>query len=295
MFASLRQQYAQLITSGAQLLLLLVGAQFHSATVWLWCLSAMALVSVAAWYSALQRWRAISGTPTSKIASAAQGYVELLGKGRNLDDAPVLSELTALPCLWYRYKIERKNHKNEWHTESSGESDMPFLLDDGSAACIVDPAGAEIITQNCDTWVKNDYRYTEWKLLNIDTLYAIGEFRTAGGSTEARTHREEIRAILAEWKQDMPELHRCFDLNQDGELDMNEWELARRAAKREAEKRLAQARSAPDQHYLLRPGDGRLYLISNLSPAKLARRYAIWAWLHLLIFIGALAAISWLL
>ena len=93
----------------------------------------------------------------------------------------------------------------------------------------------------------------------------------------------------------MPELHARFDLNKDGSLDLQEWALARNAAKRVAEKRITQARLAPDTHYLLRPQDGRLFLISNLAPDKLARRYALWTWLHLTIFFGALAGVIWVL
>lgn len=295
MFTSLRKQYAQLVTSGSQLLLLAVGAHFGSAQAWLWCLGVMATISLFAWFSALSRWRTINGTPTSRVASAAQGYVELIGSGKYFDGTPVISKLSQLPCLWYRYEIERKNNKNEWHTESSGESDTPFVLDDGSAACVVDPTGAEIVTSNKDRWVKGDYRYTEWRLINIDPVYAIGEFKTLGGSTDTRQTSDEIKAVLAEWKQDMPALHARFDLNKDGVLDMQEWGLARSAAKREAEKRLAQARSAPDTHYLVRPDNGRLFLISNLLPKQLARRYTLWTWAHLHIFIGALGGAIWVL
>jgi hypothetical protein len=292
---SLRRQYAQLITSGAQLLLLAVGIHLHNATAWLWCFGIMALISLLAWFSALHRLRTINGTPTSKIASAAQGYVELIGKGKYFDGTPIISQLSQLPCLWYRYKIERKNRKNEWRTESSGESDAPFLLDDGSAACVVDPTGAEIITSNKDTWTKGEYRYTEWTLRNIDRIYAIGEFKTIGGSTDERRHSDEIKTVLAEWKLNMPELHSRFDLNNNGTLDMREWGLARNAAKREAEKRLTEARSAPDTHYLVRPDNGRLFLISNLTPDKLARRYAILTWANLVIFFGALGGVIWVL
>jgi len=295
LFRSLRRNYAQLITSGSQLLLLVVGIHFRTQQAWLWCLAIMALISLFAWLAALHRLRTINGTPTSKIASAAQGYVELIGTGKNAGETPVISTLSLLPCLWYRYKIECKNSDNEWQTESSGESEFPFLLFDGSAACVVDPSGAEIITAHKETWTKDKYRYTEWKLLGIDTIYAIGEFKTIGGSTNSEKINDMVKAVLAEWKENMPELLARFDLNNDGELDMQEWALARNAARREAEKRLTQARSEPDTNYLMRPDDGRLFLISNLSPDKLARRYSIWTWAHLAIFFGALAGMAWVL
>jgi hypothetical protein len=294
-FVLLKRQYGQFITSGAQLLLLLIGARFQSHKAWLWCLALMALISLFAWLSALYRFRTIKDTPTSRIASAAQGYVELIGTGKNLEDTPIISTLSYLPCLWYRYTVEQKNAKNEWTTHSSGESESPFLLYDGSATCVVDPTGAEIITTNKDEWTKGDFRYTEWKLLNIDAIYAIGEFKTFGGSTSTSQTSDEIKAVLAEWKENMPNLLARFDLDKNGTLDMQEWALARSAARREAEKRVAQARAEPDTNYLVRPDNGRLFLLSNLPPDKLARRYFLWTWAHLVILFGALGGIAFVL
>ena len=293
MLNSLRQQYAQLITSGGQLVLLFAGFQLESREGWAWVLSGMALISAFAWYSALHRYRTISGTPTSRVASAAQGYVELVGTGQAHGD-PILGKYSQLPCLWYRYKVERKNHKNEWQTESTGQSESPFCLDDGSGSCVIDPRGAEIVTRHKDTWQVADHRYTEWKLIRNDPLYALGEFRTVGGSNNAVTRNDLIKQVIAEWKTDHADLLRRFDLDGNGHLDLNEWMLARQAAKREADKLLAAARAEPDVHVLRLPQDGRLFLLGNLSPEKLARRYALWTWLHLAIFFGALGGIAWI-
>ncbi|MDH2915544.1 MAG: hypothetical protein PXX77_01575 [Gallionella sp.] len=294
MLTSLRHQYTQLITSGGQLLLLFAGFQLESSLAWYWCLGIMAVVSLFAWFSVLHRLRLINGTPTSRIASAAQGYVELLGDAVP-HGSPILGKYSNLPCLWYRYKVERKNHKNEWHTESTGESDAPFLIDDGTASCVVDPQGAEIISQHEDTWQVADRRYTEWKILERDEVYALGEFKTAGGSTTPLTQNDLVIQVLNEWKMDNENLLKRFDLNNNGVLDLNEWMLARQAAKREANKRLAKARAEPDIHFMLKPRDGRLFLLSNLSPEQLSGRYALWTWLHLAIFFGALLGIVWLM
>lgn len=294
MLVRLRREYAQLVTSGAQLLLLFVGFQLESRAGWLGVLSVMALFSFFAWMSALHRLRAIRGTPTSRVASAAQGYIELVGRGMTIANAPLISKLRMLPCLWYRYKVEKRSDKNQWKTIDSGESYAPFLLRDGSGDCIVAPKNAEIITKHRDQWVEGDLRHTEWKLIQNDSIYVIGEFRTRSGAVEFNS-RAELNALLAEWKQDMPALHARFDLDNNGVLDMREWMLARQAAKREVARKLLDARAQPDVHLIGPPRDGKLFLVSNLTPEKLSRRYLLWSWAHLAIFFGALVGIARLL
>ncbi len=294
MLVRLRRQYAQLVTSGAQLLLLFVALQLESRDGWLACLSLIALISFFAWLSALYRLRAVRDTPTSKIASAAQGYVELIGRGKPFGDTPLVSKLRLLPCLWYRYQIERRNSEKNWHTEDSGETRDSFVLRDDSGDCVIDPEQAEIITKHRDHWTEGDYRYTEWKLIPDDSVYVIGEFCTQNGALEFNS-RAELNALLAEWKKDMPALHARFDLNNNGELDMKEWMLARQAAKREVAKKIREAQAQPDLHIIGQPRDGKLFLISNLTPDRLSRRYLLWSWAHLAIFFGALGGLGWLL
>jgi hypothetical protein len=294
MLTTLRREYAQLVTSGGQLLLLLVGFHFHSSAGWIWCLTPMAVISLFAWYSALKRLRAIGGTPTSRIGSAAQGYVELIGRGR-LGATPLISKLRVLPCLWYRWKVEERNSENKWSTRDQGESTDYFVLRDDSGECVVDPEHAEIITKHRDEWISGNYRYTEWKLIQEDYLYVIGEFKTVGGSNITVTHDELVKRVLSEWKMDNENLMKRFDLDNNGVLDMQEWMLARSAAKREAEKRMNEALAEPDTNFMLQPHDGRLFLISNLDQNKLELRYKLWAWAHIIIFFGALLSLTWLI
>lgn len=136
------------------------------------------------------------------------------------------------------------------------------------------------------------HRYTEWKLIRGDNLYVIGEFRTHSGAAEFNSRRE-LNALLAEWKRDLPALHARFDLDHNGELDMQEWMLARQAAKREISKMQREAHAQPDVHLIGRPRDGKLFLISNLTPKKLSHRYLLWSWAHLAIYFGALLGVGW--
>ncbi|HEX7811808.1 MAG TPA: hypothetical protein VF460_07860, partial [Burkholderiales bacterium] len=99
---------------GVYLIVGLFGLHAEDRNAILLSLVVIAAIAFLAWMMSLRRLLAMSGTPTSRIASAAQGYVELVGQGRNHPDFQVLSRLTFLPCLWYRFIVEQRNSKNKW-------------------------------------------------------------------------------------------------------------------------------------------------------------------------------------
>jgi len=99
----------------------------------------------------------------------------------------------------------------------------------------------------------------------------------------------DVGELLAKWKLDKPTLLTRFDLNKDGQISEQEWMLARAQARRDVRKMQNEIRSQPGTNMLHQPRDGRLFMISNLSPDKLERRYKFWAWLHLAVLIGAIA------
>lgn len=294
MLVRLRHGYRQWLVSGGYLLLLFAGAESETASGWRYSLGATAALALVAWLMALRRARAVDDTPTSSVASAAQGYVELLGQGAPLAGAPLLSPLDGRPCLWYRYKVERLRD-NKWETERSGESTDSFMLDDRGGRCVVDPEGAEILPRGSESWREGDYRYTQSTLIAGESIYVLGEFRTWSGDALALDVREDVKQLLAEWKKDMPRLLARFDLDADGTLDLREWQLARSQARREVERNHRELRAAPDTHMIGRPADGRLFLISSLPPERLARRFRYWSYAHAAIFLAALAGVAYLL
>jgi hypothetical protein len=81
-----------------------------------------------AWWC-LRGWsqaRHLLDTPTSKIRSAAQGYVELYGVLEALPDMQLRGPLTGKPCLWWRFRIEEyrsSGKKRSWRVIESGASD----------------------------------------------------------------------------------------------------------------------------------------------------------------------------
>ena len=291
MILTLRKSYAKIITSGVYVLLFVVMVQTNSRTVRIVCISLVMVNSLFAWVSTWQRRRMIIDTPTSRIASAAQGYVELQGEGLPLEDTPLFSHLTALPCLWYRWQVREKTDNNKWVMVSSGESETSFIINDGSGRCIIDVEGAEILTKHKDTWRQGNYSCTEWKLLNNEQIYALGEFQTVSSVSAELNISRDLGNLLREWKKDRNTLLERFDNNNDGEISEQEWELARKAARHEINQIHREARNSSGMHTLSHPGSGRHYILSNINPNLLTRRYWLWSLFHLAAFLAALAAI----
>ncbi|MEK7877806.1 MAG: hypothetical protein AAB325_16640 [Pseudomonadota bacterium] len=287
MRSRLRVHSANWLTGGAHFVIVAVAAQADSAAVWPYALAAMSVVSFVAWVANYRRYRYIADTPTSRIASAAQGYVELLGRAAQLPGAVLLTRFRRLPCVWYRYQVQEKGSDDKWSLKDEGESDDPFLLSDATGQCVIDPEQAEIITSHVETWTEGDYRYTESLLLPQDKIYALGDFSTIGGAGTALDFDGDVGALLTEWKKNQPQLLERFDLNRDNSIDLKEWQLARRQAQREVERQHQEMRASSDVNVMRRPADGRLFLLSNQLPEKLILRYQLWSCAHIVIFLGA--------
>jgi hypothetical protein len=294
MLRQFHHSYARHITSAGHLILLFVGLRIGTPGGWLFAASAIGGISFVLWVLNFRRARAVADTPTSRVASAPQGYVELHGTARQHPGQMVLAPLTSSPCVWFRYLVEEKRGK-DWSVVQRGLSEHTFVLDDGSAQALVDPDLAEVMTDHHRRWIEGNRRYTESLLVPGDAVYAMGEFATVGGSATQLDAAADVKALLAEWKKDQPALERRFDLDSNGEIDLKEWELAMRAARREVARRHQEIRSQPGVNVLRAPRDGRLFLLSNFDPQRLERRYGWWTRAQLVIAIGAGAAAFWLM
>lgn len=277
------------LTGAAHFFIIAIAFQLETAAAWPWALLAMCAVSFIAWIGNYRRYRQIHDLPTSKVASAAQGYVELVGRGELLDGTPIISRLGGRHCCWYHYQIEEEKSDNKWETIDQGSSVDHFLLVDDTGQCVISPEGAEVITSDHRSWREGRYRYNEWLVLPSTVLYALGEFSTDSGNVSAQTdEREEIRLLIDDWKRDQKTLVERFDLNRDGSIDLKEWELARLQAAREIRKqRATQMNNRVEGVHLLRqPRDKRLFLLANEMPDALGRRYLLWSVFHLAVMIG---------
>ena len=293
MLVHLRHSRRQLALPALQFGLVLAALHVDQGAGSLVALVLLLATGLLGWLSALRHARLIDDTPTSRIASAAQGYVELRGRGQPLGGTPLLSPVNGLPVLWYRLLIERRQRDGKWRPVSNDESEASFLLDDGSGSCVIDPDGAEMLVRRRDVTLRDDLRYTQWSLIRHDRLYVLGDFATLGSVDADFDLAAQVRDLLAEWKADHPALLARFDLDGNGELDLREWELARAQARREVRQRQAALLSAPELHVMRQPQDRRLYLISDLDPARIARNYRRLAAFHAAVFLGAAAATAW--
>ena len=294
MLVSLRRDATRLFLPGLQLSAVLTALVIDSRWATRVALAALLTSGLFGWMRSIRHGRIILDTPTSRIASAAQGYCELRGQGLPLSGVALLSPVNGLPVLWYRVQYECRRG-DKWVTTHTEESDTSILVDDGSGQCALDPEGAEMLITRKDIYPRgSDDRVIQWALIRHDPIYAIGEFATLGSIAPTADSAGQVRDLLAEWKRDRNHLLERFDLDGDGQIDLREWELARAQARREVTRAQRMAISSAETHIMRRPADGRLYLISDLDPNRLAMRYRYWSWFHLVVFLGSVATVAWL-
>ena len=259
---------------------------------------------VFAW-SCLVRKRVMQDMPTAKLRSAHQGYIELEGRAELMDGQPIYAPLSREICVWYRYKIEHKesqgmgNSRNsKWRTTSSGTSDDLFYLVDDTGKCAVDPDGAKVTTSHKRVWygrtaappaytetsmfssvtglsqLGRNYRYTEERIVPGDPLYALGNFTTHGGAGVNFDFKQEVGELLREWKKDTATMLSRFDANQDGDIDMQEWEQARRSAEAEIAAAREQQAVAPPVDVLAKSGNRRNpFILATRTEHDMLRTY----------------------
>lgn len=274
----------------------LVVKETEASELWFWILI-LGVFTVVALRAAIRRLRRayiVEDVPTSRVRSASQGYVELQGQAQLMPGPPNISPLTSTNCCWWTYRIDqkvvrRRNGRREtsWETVSRGTSEEPFLLVDDTGNCVVDPWGADVMPVSGERWYgslrqptpnmrrsryNGSYRYSEKRLEIGDPVYAIGAFRTERDNVENMPIAEEIRELLASWKRDQRSLHERFDDNRDGVISIDEWEVARVAARREVEQSRSERAVRPGLDILAHPDDDRPFLLAALPQPRVARR-----------------------
>lgn len=293
-------------------------AALDASEFWFW-LIAVTVGGIASLAGSLWAWsraRILADTPTSRIRSASQGYVELQGTAELMNGPPIIAPLSLLPCVWWQFRVDKKETRvrkgrteTTWRTIRRGRSDSLFLLRDDTGVCIVDPEAARVVSHHKDSWrghlpmpggirpsgglLRGDYRYTEYRLISGDPLYAIGHFRTDGQHHDF-DENAAVRELLRDWKRDENALLERFDTDDSGDIDLSEWEAVRAAAIDQVRQQFAARAADPDIHVLSRPPDRRPYILSNTGQARLTRGYHWRAGLLFAVFLllsGALAVL----
>jgi hypothetical protein len=227
------------------------------------------------------RARTMADVATSRIGSAAQGYVQLRGRASVAPDELIRSPISGLACLWFRYRVYSKDgERGEWRQIDSACSHTTFEIADGTGSCRIDPDDAEVVAPERRVSYRDGDKVIEELLLGGGQIHVLGEFSTVGGATAVLSLSEDVGTLLASWKRDPAELKRRFDLDGNGEIDLAEWELARRLATRTVEQQHREIRQLADMHMMRAPRDGRVYLISTLPPQRLRWRLLAWSAFH---------------
>ncbi|CAE6899796.1 RING-type E3 ubiquitin transferase [Pseudomonas marincola] len=239
--------------------------------------------------------RHLLDTPTSKIRSAAQGYVEFYGVLQACAGAEVIAPLTGKPCQWWRFRIEEyvgDDNKKSWRPVESGVSDSWLQLSDGTGECLINPQGAEVRPVTREIWkgslrhprgpqksgltaflsMGKRYRYIEERLHVGQPLYAIGDFRSSGGGRQGLDLQRRQAEVIRHWKSDFGGLLQRFDSDGNGQLDEQEWNRVRLAAQLEAEDLHRADSLKPDQHHMAKPLESQPFILSCAGEDELARQ-----------------------
>lgn len=216
-----------------------------------------------------KRYRLMLDTPHSFISHSAQGYVSLRGRAL-LPAGESVRGLVNLPVtLWIPGYIE----------------DQPFVLDDGHGRCLLYPRQAEIITSPADT-------YLDWlhAIYPGQELYVLGDMRTLKADNH-QPIRHRMAELLSRWKLKPKVLLEAYDTNGNGRLDEEEWQEVCKTAERVAQEDLLDEQLAVGTHVIEQSSGGRLFMITNLPPARLAHRYRRAMWMHSAAWLGLMAIV----
>jgi hypothetical protein len=296
MFESINSKNINLIVLALVGVLLIVGFRLHMVSpaglAWRGLYDTATVATLISALFNYARLLKITEAPTSTIAAAAQGYIELHGVAST--EKPLKTPYHNIPCVWFRAyayanRIDPETNEFDKGLLSFTESKQIFQLKDESGVCDVNPAGAEVIFVEKRTQLKNDHRYVEEYLPTNRSLYLLGHLDTLHHYNTNKAIEKDTADLLVSWKKNPSKLLSRFDRDYSGQIDMQEWEFARQQARQEVEARHAML--AHNQKVTMaKPQNGQLFLISALSPQALRQQYRRWSLVHLVLFFVLLFA-----
>lgn len=264
-------------------------------------------------YSTLQRFRFVKDTATSRIASAAQGYVELKGLGELLPGPETCSPFSQQRCLWYQCIVEKRNRLKEnasWEVASNEISDHLFVIQDETGQCVIIPDGAHVIESTKRVWYGNsdqarfqpfakagmfgafvrygEYRFTEKLIMVADSLFASGFFETKQNIVQPDAINEQLNTVLESWKK-RPDLYLSnFNRDKDGNISRQEWEKIRLQARQN----IQDQQQHTIHHTLKKPAqNNQPFIISAVPESQLLKKKKLSIYIYLVVFFSLLYAL----
>jgi len=208
--------------------------QVNNIPVFWFIILAFALFAAVLWlifslFKDLRTLRIIINTPTSKIRSAAQGYVELQGKVTSVIEL-LESPLTKTKCCWYKYKVEKEvitqdsdgNTTYEWEVVDEGQSYNLLKINDETGECLINVTNAIVKPIKHQVWIghamsnpnpqrstkrinklfemlsnfdNTRYKYTEYLIEPEEVIYTLGFFQTV-----EKHFVPSVKSINTEWQ-----------------------------------------------------------------------------------------------
>jgi hypothetical protein len=217
------------------------------------------------WRKGIHRARLIEDVPTSKVRSAAQGVVELIGTCRPAAGLEYRAPISGEPCTWYRYQIEKRvksGKSHSWHTVANESSGSDFVLEDETGRCTVHPSGATITTTHRKSW----------------------SFGTGLGTAESRI--ADLRSPSARGSGILLDVA-IAGLNTRGRVRVTKWLLQGGDPLYVLGNFTTQRSDEGPKHELAKPSDSRRdYLISNMTQAQIIAKHRTRGKWGLAMFIG---------
>ncbi len=226
----------------------------------------------------LRKKKLIEDTPASKIRSVAMGLAEVAGTARQ--KYPLATPLSGAQCVYYRFLVEQEKRGSKgrkyWAKVRDGISAAYFYVEDETGRLLVDPLDAEgvlirdyYVTEASGGFLGGRMRYSEWYILPGDHVYVLGsvrKFRDAGLSRKERL-AERLRQI----KQDAEKM-KALDLDSDGRVSAEEWDLARQKAEEELFQEELKNPPAQDEDLVIAQGDiEKTFILSDRDEKDVAR------------------------
>ncbi|MCD6585113.1 MAG: hypothetical protein J7K96_05055 [Desulfobacteraceae bacterium] len=246
--------------------------------------------------------RMVENTPTSKVRSFSMGMVELAGKAGLYYD--LRSSGTKTHCVYYRcryYKYQKTSDGSRWSlTRSVSSGKIPFYIDDGTGRVLIKPKGAifniPMVTQS----FQGSYIPTLALQLHDPNTKMVEEMIPQGarlyvlGSAHIEKHGRKFRDIITDKLRALkhsPETMAEYDINGDGQIDVNEWDAARSDVERMVyAESLANGPGESESVVIEKPRFGLLPFIIADSEKNLVRKLMFRTWIFL---VGGLITIGW--